>query len=282
MKIFDSHIHLFEKPYSDVFCNAHIKDGREGEFSLFQEYRRKFDITGAFVICYEDGQCPRNNRYVESLREDWIYSFGHIIPQPSAMAQSAVELKERGHFGLSCYLDRNDDCGWLASSQMSGFWSFLCEHRMPLSLNLSAFQCRAVGNVLARYPSLTVLLSHMARPKLVHGQWNKDDYAPVLELAQFPSVYIKLSGFYAFVENGWRYPQSDLFPVVAALKEAFGAKRLLFASDFPPVLEYNSYFQAVELLRKECGCFTSAELEAVYWKNALDIVKMTEDNNGDS
>jgi len=44
MTIIDSHIHLFEKPYSDLFDNSHIKDSDKGELHLYEEYRENIAL----------------------------------------------------------------------------------------------------------------------------------------------------------------------------------------------------------------------------------------------
>lgn len=275
MNIIDAHIHLLEKPWSRLFNNAHIKVGPGGEVRLFEEYRRAFGIEGAFVIGHEDRRQLRNNAYVRSLANHrrWIHSFGHVLANPATMLRRARELARDGHFGLSCYLDRQDSADWLASESMDPFWDFLQARRMPISFNLSAFQCRPLGEVCTVHRDVRILVSHMARPKVIKGKLDKRDYAPLLALADHPGVYVKLSGFYAYTSDGWRWPQRELFVVVDQLRSAFGARRLLFASDFAPVLEYNTYRQALELLRTEYTGFSAQELADVYGRNAKRILE---------
>lgn len=275
MNIIDAHIHLFEKPWSDLFDNGHIKVGPEGEAGLFEQYRRAFGIEGALVIGHEDRCQPRNNAYVRSLanRCRWIHSFGYLRANPATMLRKARELTGYGHVGLSCYLERQDSAEWLVTATMAPFWDFLREQRMPLSFNLSAFQCRPLAEVCAAYPGVRVLISHMARPKVVKGKLDERDYAPLLALADHEGVYVKLSGFYAYVKDSWRWPQQGLFVVVDRLRSAFGAKRLLFASDFSPVLEHNTYRQTLELLRTEYSGFSAQELADVYGRNAKRVLE---------
>ncbi len=275
MKVFDAHIHLFEKPYGQVFDHSYIKDGPAGELFMYEQYRRLFDVEGAFVICYAEDASANNNSYVESIKagREWIHSFGYIKPNHETMHRAAVDLNGRGHFGLSCYPRAGDDAQWLASPAMYPFWDYLAERQMPISFNVKAFQCRSFAKVLERRPDVIIIVSHMAAPKVVDGVLDEADYASLLALGGYPGVYVKLSGFYAFSKEGWRYPQADLFRVVDRLREAFGTKRLVFASDFSPVTEYNTYRQALELLRTEYDRLTPQELEDIYYNNARGIVK---------
>ena len=275
MSIIDAHMHIFDQPYSDLYNNSHIRQGEEGELHLYEEYRRDTGIEGAFVICYEgDSRYAGNNGYVERIKSGrpWIHSFGHMNPNPGTMRKEAQKLNQRGHFGLSCYLDRDDSCTWMASDEMDSFWQYIEEERMPLSLNISANQCGPLAEALARHPGATVLISHMGRPKVSGGRLDEADYAPLLNLAGHEGACVKLSGFYAFVEDGWRWPQKPLFAAVDRLKSEFGAERLLFATDFPPVLEHNSIRQTIALLKLEYTGFTESEQQAIYGGNAQRII----------
>lgn len=272
--IIDTHIHLFERPYCDLFDNSHIKDGEEGEFHLYEQYRQKFGVTDAFVIGYEDGHCPQNNGYVLDLgrRFEWVHPFGYLCAEPSEMAVKAKKLIGDGHFGLSMFPDCNGSLEWLNSRTLYGFWKYIEDRQIVLSLNISASQCGSLYDVLHGFQEAPVIISHLGRPKVIGGRLDEKDYAPMLSLAEFNHVYIKLSGFYAYVTDGWRYPQMDLFCVIDRLKEVFGSRKLLFASDFSPVLEYNTYRQTMEFLAGEYKRFTREETEDVYYNNAKHIL----------
>jgi len=274
MKTIDAHIHIFERPYSDLLDNSHVKEGEAGELHLFEEYRRRHDIEAAFVICHEDGPCPRNSGFVASLGESrrWIHSFGHARPGLPAFAADVRRVLGEGHFGVSCYLREDDPAAWLADDALAPVWEELAGRGVPLSLTIWPRQCGSLRRVARRFGELSVLVNHMGRPPLVDGKLDVELYQEVLALAEFGNVGVKLSGAYAFSAAGWLWPQSDLFPALDLLRRDFGAGRLLFASDFSPVLEYNTYQQALEFLRVGYGGFPEAELELVHHANARRII----------
>lgn len=266
MKVIDTHIHIFEKPYSDLFDNSHIKDGESGDLHLYEEYRRKYDIELAFVICYDEGHCPENTFFVKALSEKykWIHSFGYVRPGTS-FQKNAEKLIADGHFGISCYLKKEDTGEWLCSQDFSAFQN----DKIPLSLTIFPAQCGMLRKVLCDFPEMTVLINHMGRP----SSENMKYYDDILSLSQFDNVYIKLSGFYAFSSGGWRCPQKDLFYVINLLKKNYGSERLMFASDFSPVLEFNTYRQTLEMLRLDYNSFSEKELENIYYSNAKKIIE---------
>ncbi len=275
MKLFDSHIHLFEKPYSDIFENTHIKNGEKGEFALYKDYKKKFNITGAFVIAYENEKWPNNNKFVANLaeRNKWTYSFGHIRRDKGNFLLQAKRLIRMGHFGTSLYIDQNDKAAWLNSKDMDRYWRYLKENKIPMSINMKASQVKFLLKVLERYPDQVFLLSHMLRPKIIGNKFDKEAYRLVLRLKVFRNVYVKLSGFYGFVKDGWRYPQKSLFQAIDILKGNFGAEKLIWGSDFSPVLEFNTFRQSFEILHREYRGFSRPELEKVLYKNSLRIIK---------
>lgn len=277
MKIIDTHIHIFEKPYSDLFDNSHIKDGEAGELHLFEEYRKKYDIEAAFVICYDEGHCPENTAYVRTLAETrkWIYSFGYAKPGAGIFIDRAGEIISRGHFGISCYLNAKGSAEWLNGCELLPLWDCVQDCNIPLSLTIWPEQCIELNKLLQKHPRLTVLINHMGRPYLKKGKLVIEAFKNLLALSGFENIYVKLSGFYAFSCKGWSLPQDDLFPVLDILRENFGAEKLMFASDFSPVLEFNTYKQTLEMLRNYNG-FSDKELENLYYSNAKNIIDKRE------
>ena len=276
MGIVDSHIHLFERPYTALWPNTHIKSGPEGELAMYEAFRQAHDIEAAFVVGYEGEPWAGNNAYILELSRtrEWILPFGYVPIDAERAPAVARSLAEQGFFGLSCYTYPHEEMpDWLAAPAMEALWGLVQEQRMPVSINIGADQCTLLGKVLRRHPDCTLVISHMARPRLLaDGSLDEAFYRPLLDLARYEQVYVKLSGFYAFVPQAWRYPQSSLFVAVKRLAEVFGVERLVFGSDCAPVLEHCSFQQALELLRVEYDGFGPADLEAVYGGNVRRII----------
>ena len=69
----------------------------------------------------------------------------------------------------------------------------------------------------------------------------------VLQLAKFPGVHIKLSGFYALATPGHDYPHSLAHPFVKAALHEFGQERLLWGSDFAPSQDHVTIKQTLSM-----------------------------------
>ena len=96
--------------------------------------------------------------------------------------------------------------------------------------------------LLTRYDRVTVCLEHLGKP-------DPDEPAPypiyrqALALAELPNVYLKVSGFYSFTHQ--RYPYTDVQPFADLALAAFGPRRMMWASDFPPVSGREGYHNAL-------------------------------------
>ena len=114
-----------------------------------------------------------------------------------------------------------------------------------------------VQGIARALPDLTLRIEHLGHPDVTEPPPYPRYTDQVLKLAQYPNVYMKLSGLYANARTAYPYP--DALPFVRAAYEAFGPKRMMWASDFPPVEEHEGYQKALEFARTEVPFFTDED-----------------------
>lgn len=71
-----------------------------------------------------------------------------------------------------------------------------------------------------------------------------ETYRRALALAKLDHVALKVSGFYGFTQQPWS-PYTDTVRFFEAALEAFGARRMMWGSDFPPVSFREGYANAL-------------------------------------
>jgi L-fuconolactonase len=107
-----------------------------------------------------------------------------------------------------------------------------CEkHGMPLFFFMSQRLPRA-AEIVQRYPGLTFIIDHLGIPQPPLDPRDSPPFKSLDELtalAAFPNVGVKVCGAVALSEEP--YPHADVWPALRALVDAFGADRLLWASD---------------------------------------------------
>lgn len=83
----------------------------------------------------------------------------------------------------------------------------------------------------------------------------------VLALARHPNLHVHFSGQYAFSQAGFPYP--DLAPIGRALYDAYGAGRLLWASDYPWTRDVPGYARLTGLPRIHLPGLRPGEYDAI-------------------
>lgn len=118
---------------------------------------------------------------------------------------------------------------WLNDERSFPVWDYAQAHDVPICLQMTADGIPALRSMLARFPSVRVLLDHLARPNLADGL-PYAAAAPLFGLAEIPTVYLKLtSRTIGEAARGASTPKA-FFPL---LLEKFGANRIAWGSNFP-------------------------------------------------
>jgi L-fuconolactonase len=97
--------------------------------------------------------------------------------------------------------------------------------------------------LIEQNPDLTVVIDHQADSPL--NQPEKLDM--LLALQRYPKVFVKISHMWSLSKQPFPYPDAQI--QVKRLYDKFGAKRLMWGTDWPVSLRELPYGQAVELFR---------------------------------
>ena len=139
--------------------------------------------------------------------------------------------------------------------------------RLPefdLTYDLLVFprQLPATLRLVERLPGQAFVLDHIAKPFIKAAKidpWRDH----IRALAAFPNVVCKVSGMVTEADHGgWK--ADDFKPYLDVVVEAFGARRLMFGSDWPVCLLAGSY-QAVEGLVRDHFRGWDAQDQAAFW-----------------
>lgn len=96
----------------------------------------------------------------------------------------------------------------------------------------------------------------------------------LLALGKYPNVYLKFPGYGELLP---RPEQSDTVPftqapdIVRVIYDAFGARHLMWGSDFPPSAAREGYTNALRLPMEKTSFFTKDDKEWIFGKTALSV-----------
>jgi len=119
-----------------------------------------------------------------------------------------------------------------------------------------------------RHPKQRFVLDHIAKPRIRDGAlspWREN----LRELAKRPNVYCKLSGVVTEADYK-KWTESQIRPYMDAALAAFGARRMMFGSDWPVCLAATSYQEWLVIVFRAIGKLSQAEQARVMGETAVE------------
>jgi predicted TIM-barrel fold metal-dependent hydrolase len=147
-------------------------------------------------------------------------------------------------------------------------WEVAAQENLVVGILLEPQQMAQAETVIRTFPTVTVIIDHMGR---FQAPAPSDPlFQRLIDLRDCDNVYVKMSGFYAFSQRP--YPYEDLQPQAQALYQAYGASRLMWASDYPLLLHAGeSYPQDTAILDQQLKNLSSGEHDQIMSKTAAAV-----------
>lgn len=251
--IFDSHVHYWEPPTSErPHSAAGIVIGPPVSVEALVEAARSAGVDR--IIQVTPSCMGFDNRYSLEGAErfpDRVRVFGRVDPTGADMIDRVDEWREHrlaAGVRLTPLVDRRE---WAANPDWTPFWQRCEELALPTAV-YAPNQARELAALAQAHPGLILLVDHCALP---HANATFEDWDEVLDLARLANVTMKVSHFpESAVDEGYPFPSGQRR--LREIYEHFGADRMIWGSNFPPVLNACSYAQAVSFVRDECDFFT--------------------------
>jgi L-fuconolactonase len=132
----------------------------------------------------------------------------------------------------------------------------------------AGFEDDGFAAVFEALPTLPIVIEHLGGLKWTDVQAG-GPRPKMFELARFPNAYAKIHGLGEFSQRAM--PVREPFPFVEPIApliemayEAFGADRLMWGSDYPPVSMREGYGNALKLTRERLADKSEAELASIF------------------
>jgi L-fuconolactonase len=277
---FDAHTHIWERPWQQFVVGT----GRKGTYAqrdLMLWLLDKFGVERACVLAACDDEHPDNNRFVARLcraTPDRFVMFSEVpLQSGSRNVLLARTLEDWPAVGFRYQVPKHENPTDWSAPGLEAFWAKADSAELAVALNLSPAQAGQLPPLIKRYPHIRWLLDHMGRPSY---SMSDAEYRPVLELAAYPNVFVKISGFYAFTAPAVGYPYADLARFVAQLRTAYGPNRMLWGSDAPPVLDFGSYEQSFQCLMQSHMGLTASDLNCLFGGTAHALFRRRPGKSG--
>jgi L-fuconolactonase len=136
-----------------------------------------------------------------------------------------------------------------------------------------ARQLPAAIQLVRRFPNQRFVVDHIAKPRIAAQQffpWSEH----IRQLAQHPNVVCKVSGM--VTEAHWQNWKPEHFRrYFDVVFEAFGARRIMYGSDWPVCLLASSYQRVYDLAAGYCSRLSAGEQQHVFGGAAQRCYQLT-------
>lgn len=132
---------------------------------------------------------------------------------------------------------------------------------------------KIAAEFVAAFPRQRFVVDHLAKPFIKSGDidgWKKD----IETLAQHQNVFCKISGMVTEADWQSRRPE-DFTPYLDVVFNVFGARRVMYGSDWPVCNVAGGYQKAYNLAECYVSQLTQHEQELFWAKNATDFYRLT-------
>jgi L-fuconolactonase len=147
-------------------------------------------------------------------------------------------------------------------------------HKYGFTYDILIFpdQLKYAGKLVKQFPQQKFVLDHIAKPFIKDGKI--DAWAAEIELlARYENVYCKVSGM--VTEADWHNWTPDTFiRYLDVIFNAFGARRVMFGSDWPVCLVAASYAQVKDIIYQYTQRFSAENRKKIFGGNAVTFYNL--------
>ena len=188
-----------------------------------------------------------DNSYLRDVLKKYpgkFHGVARVNPEDPAAPDTLAKLvQEDGFRGVR--LSPNDTAAgdWIKGPLMKPLWKRCRDLKVPMTILAPATRMTDIAALCDKFPDLTVVIDHMADCPLDRP----DLQLKLTALKRYPKVFVKISHTWSLSKEG--FPFRDTFPLVQRLHDAFGPKRLMWATDWPISKRHASYAQTLAIVR---------------------------------
>lgn len=289
----DAHLHVFTKASSEFpreTSDVWPAEREEPVEKLLSEMKK--NRIDQAVLVQMAGAGLAEHRYLLRCLKHYPNRFRGIglIPQdhPNPAEHMAQLTDDTGIIGfrLSTFGGPRDIFAKMNVREFETYpiWEYAAEHDCVLWLYPQAIEAYLLPYLIQTFPQVRIVLNHLGmtpgkgkfswdelgRPQIQVSSYNLAMHT-TYRLARFENVNVHLSGEYAFSKEG--FPYQDLAGWHRNLFNDFGPKRLMWATDFPWILEDPGYDKLTTVIEKLMPNVTESELADMMGGNAKRILR---------
>lgn len=212
-----------------------------------------------------------NSYMLDAIREHkGSFSGVAVIDQDQPRVDLEMrKMKGQGVRGFRIYPKNQTVDQWLDHPAMHAMWKTAAKEDLAMCCLIDADALPAIDRMCRRYPDTTVVIDHFARIG-VTGEIKPAEIKALTDLARHKNAYVKISAYYALGKK--TPPYHDLGGMIRQLLDAYGRKRLMWASDAPfQVVKGHTYKASIDLVKSGLDFLDKDDREWLLKKTAARV-----------
>lgn len=226
-------------------------------------------VTKVVLIQHNIYHGPDNSYITDTIqKEPEKYSgVAKVNAQGADPVAEMIRLSKVGIRGLRILpTDGGKTTPWRESEGMNGLWKNAPKAGVAMCPLINPQDLAEVKYMCEKNPETTVVIDHFARIG-IDGNVDPNDLKNLVEIAKFPNTNVKVSAYYALGKK--KPPHTELNPMIKALYESYGPKRLMWASDCPYQLGGpNTYGDSIALIKDRIDFLSEADKRDILFNTA--------------
>tara|TARA_B100000029_G_scaffold501331_1_gene574527 strand:- start:469 stop:1299 length:831 start_codon:yes stop_codon:yes gene_type:complete len=209
-----------------------------------------------------------NSYMLDSIRKHpKMFSGVAVIDQDQPRVDLEMrKMKGQGVRGFRIYPKNQKVEQWLDNPAMHQMWKTAADEDLSMCCLIDPDALPAIDRMCRRYPKTNVVIDHFSRIG-EDGQIRPKDVQALANLSQHDNVYVKISAYYALGKK--KPPYHDLAPLIKQMLDAYGRRRLMWASDAPfQVVEGHTYKASIDLIKSGLDFLDNDDREWLLRKTA--------------
>lgn len=248
----DAHVHVWtpdtvKYPLAKRFSKADMKPPSFTPEQLLAHARP--NGVGRIVLVQMLFYGYDNSYMLDTMqRYPGVFSGIGVVNEHEKPREAMKKLAERGVRGFRLFGPGQPAEPFLTSPGMMKMWRCGAEENLSMCLLVNPEALEIVDRLCEKHPQTPVVVDHFGRIGM-DGPIQQKDVDNLCRLARHKRAHVKVSAFYALGKK--KPPYDDLVPMIRRLVDAFGAQRLMWASDCPFQVDDATYRDSIGLIHKQ-------------------------------
>jgi predicted TIM-barrel fold metal-dependent hydrolase len=269
-RILDPHVHVWKHDPAFPFAQGAHVPARDATPEMLMDLMKANGVSRTVLI--QVIHYRYDNSYLAGVLKRFPGMFqgvARVDPLDAGAPDHLSRLTEQGFHGVRLSPSGDASGDWFHGPLMPPLWKRCQDLKVPMTVLAPIGRMPEVALLLEKLPDLTVVIDHMADCPVDRPA----ELEKLIALERYPNVFVKISHTWSLSRQP--YPWLDAQELVKRLYQAYGPKRLMWATDWPIVEDRSTYARALTVVRDEMKFFTAEDLRWVLSGTVERVWKFT-------